>query len=142
MICPGDYGLVSLLEIIALHLDATYAACSVWRELASCFLKVSHCGEDQLSVCGSADEDIGGRGLSSLDAYPIGFIHGIARKSWELRCRWWPKRHFNRNAHTLEMEAGIFKTYQLVGMGFPVCTYITKYLLRRLWAKSLVLVGL
>lgn len=102
----GDYGLVSVLEIVALHLDATYAACSVWRELASCFLKVSHCGEDQLSVCGSGDEDIGKRGLSSLDAYPIGFIHGIVRKSWELRCRWWPKRHFSRNAHTLEMEAG------------------------------------
>ncbi|KAF5191474.1 Taf rna polymerase i subunit a [Thalictrum thalictroides] len=98
----GDYGLVPLLEMIALHLDATYPACCIWEELASCFLKVSQNAEDQISVCGYADE----RHLTYMNMVPIRFIHVNSRKSWELRCKWWSKRHFSKNSHVSEMKAG------------------------------------
>ncbi|PIA31319.1 hypothetical protein AQUCO_05100095v1 [Aquilegia coerulea] len=98
----GDYGLMSILEMISLHLDATYAACSIWEELASCFLKVSRYDEDQFSVCGNADE----RHLTYMNTNPIRFIHVNSRRSWVLRCKWWSKRHFSKNAHVSEMKAG------------------------------------
>ncbi|PIA43863.1 hypothetical protein AQUCO_01800124v1 [Aquilegia coerulea] len=98
----GDYGLVPLLEMIALHLDATYAACSMWEELASCFLKVSRNDEDQLSVCGYADE----RHLTDMNMVSKRFIYANSRKSWELRCKWWTKRHFSKIAHVSEMKTG------------------------------------
>ncbi|KAF9608744.1 hypothetical protein IFM89_010876, partial [Coptis chinensis] len=102
----GDYGHVSLLEMIALHLDATSATCSVWVELASCFIKLSHCDEDQISVCGSANEGVDNRCSTSTNTIPITFIHGHSRKSWNFRCRWWSKRHFSKSACVSEMEAG------------------------------------
>ncbi|XP_040986567.1 uncharacterized protein LOC121234622 isoform X2 [Juglans microcarpa x Juglans regia] len=54
----GDYGLESLLEMIALHLDATYAEYNTWREFASCFIKLSQYEEDRLSVCQNENEDM------------------------------------------------------------------------------------
>ena len=36
----GDYQTESLLEYIGLHLDATYGCTYIWKELASCFLKL------------------------------------------------------------------------------------------------------
>lgn len=102
----GDYGLVPLLEMIALHLEATYPASTIWRQLALCFLKISQSGEDQVSACGREDEAIGTMAIVPINAFPIRFIHGKSRESWELRCKWWSTRHFSRNTHALEIKSG------------------------------------
>ncbi|TXG65264.1 hypothetical protein EZV62_006539 [Acer yangbiense] len=52
----GDYSPTSLLEMIALHLDATYANENTWREFALCFLKLSRYDEDRMSVCLNGNE--------------------------------------------------------------------------------------
>ncbi|CAK7350072.1 unnamed protein product [Dovyalis caffra] len=52
----GDYSLQSLLEMIALHLDAAFVEYDTWREFALCFLKVSQCEEDEMSVCQPGNE--------------------------------------------------------------------------------------
>ncbi|KAL5715899.1 hypothetical protein ACHQM5_017660 [Ranunculus cassubicifolius] len=103
----GDYGLVPLLEMIALHLDATYAPSSIWAEFASCFLKLSHLEEDQLSVCGNADHNVRETMYPSpMRMFPARFIHGNSKKSWELRCKWWSYRYFSKNNHASEIKQG------------------------------------
>ncbi|KAK6132783.1 hypothetical protein DH2020_033461 [Rehmannia glutinosa] len=52
----GDYDTQSLMEMIALHLDASYGICDTWQELASCFLRLSQCEEDRVSTCGGSDQ--------------------------------------------------------------------------------------
>ncbi|KAF8402415.1 hypothetical protein HHK36_013370 [Tetracentron sinense] len=103
----GDYSLESLLEMIALHLDSTYAACSIWGELASCFLRLSQYEEDRMSICGNENEN-GCKQWYSVRSttIPRALTEGISRKSWRLRCRWWATRHFSEDTHKSEMEAG------------------------------------
>ncbi|KAI8557826.1 hypothetical protein RHMOL_Rhmol04G0040700 [Rhododendron molle] len=52
----GDYSPQQLVEMTALHLDATYAECNTWKEFASCFLKLHSCEEDQMSTCLNGNE--------------------------------------------------------------------------------------
>ncbi|OVA11085.1 D-tyrosyl-tRNA(Tyr) deacylase [Macleaya cordata] len=100
----GYYSLEPLLEMIALHLDATYASHGVWGELASCFLKLSQYEEDQMSVNENANEGGGKQVLSSM--VPNVFIQRRLGKLWRVRCRWWSSRHFSENAYLSEMQAG------------------------------------
>lgn len=103
----GDYGLESLLEMIALHLDATYAEYNTWREFALCFLKLSQCEEDQMSVCAFENED-GQEQTETIyfSKTPTIFTEGKSAKSWRLRCRWWLTRHFSNNTLVSEIAAG------------------------------------
>ncbi|KAE8124759.1 hypothetical protein FH972_019615 [Carpinus fangiana] len=103
----GEYGLESLLEMIALHLDATYAEHNTWRQFALCFLKLSQYEEDRMSVCPNENED----GQEQPDTIhftntPKIFTEGKSGKSWRLRCRWWLTRHFSSNALVSEIVAG------------------------------------
>jgi hypothetical protein len=105
----GEYGLESLLEMIALHLDATYAEHNTWRQFALCFLKLSQYEEDRMSVCPNENED----GQEQPDTIhftntPKIFTEGKSGKSWRLRCRWWLTRHFSSNALVSEIAAGMF----------------------------------
>nr|POE97725.1 hypothetical protein CFP56_71787 [Quercus suber] len=105
----GDYWLESLLEMIALHLDSTYAEYNTWKEFALCFLKLSQYEEDQMSVCTNKNED-GQEQTETIyfSKTPRIFTKGKSGKSWRLRCRWWLTRHFSNNMLVSESAAGTF----------------------------------
>ncbi|KAH1214768.1 hypothetical protein GmHk_13G036055 [Glycine max] len=89
----GDYSLESLLEMIALHLDATDAEYNTWRVFSSCFLRLSSYEDEHKQHC-------------ALNKTPKLFTDGISGKSWRLRCRWWLTRHFSNRKLESEIEAG------------------------------------
>ncbi|KAI4374689.1 hypothetical protein MLD38_012654 [Melastoma candidum] len=92
------YGLQSLLDMISLHLDATSGDSNVWKELAECFLKVSHIDQN----CMSAN-----RGPSVCLNVTQGHLpHGYLGKRWELRHRWWLSGHFSNDILNQESVAG------------------------------------
>ncbi|XP_058099334.1 uncharacterized protein LOC131243759 isoform X2 [Magnolia sinica] len=108
----GSYNIEPLLGMIALHLDATYATCDIWGELASCFLELQTMArhpyeEDQMSTVRQMNDDDG----MEVSFIPPNTIPGVftkdqERKSWKLRCRWWATRHFSKNTYLSEMQAG------------------------------------
>ncbi|KAL5542750.1 hypothetical protein UlMin_010460 [Ulmus minor] len=103
----GDYCSESLLEMISTHLDATYADFNTWKELSSCFLKLSHYDEDQLSVCLNGDEGgVKHKYSATFNKIPKMFTEGKSGKSWRLRYRWWLTRHFSRGVLASEITAG------------------------------------
>ncbi|KAJ9153545.1 hypothetical protein P3X46_026972 [Hevea brasiliensis] len=103
----GNYSPESLLEMIALHLDAVFVEYNTWREFALCFLKVSQCEEDRVSVCLHGSEGGKKQGYSvHYNRIPKLFIQGKSRKAWRIRCRWWLSRHFSKNLLASEIAAG------------------------------------
>ncbi|KAL7249633.1 hypothetical protein ACSBR1_011759 [Camellia fascicularis] len=103
----GDYNPQQLLEMIALHLDATYAESNIWKEFASCFLKIYGCEEDRMSVCLNGNEGVNNQGYSiCFNRIPKIFTDGISGKAWKFRCRWWLTRHFSHNILRSEIAAG------------------------------------
>lgn len=105
----GDYGAEKLLEMIALHLDATYAENNTWKEFASCFLKLSQCEEDRMSICVDGNNGELLRGTSHhINRNPVIHAHSVLGKEWRFRCRWWLSRHFSQNMLVSEIAAGTF----------------------------------
>ncbi|KAF5727956.1 hypothetical protein HS088_TW21G00096 [Tripterygium wilfordii] len=102
----GDYGLESLLEMIALHLDATFAECNTWREFAICFLKLTQYEEDRMSGCLNEDGMKRQNYSACYNRFPKVFLEHKARKAWRFRCRWWLTRHFSKSILKSEIEAG------------------------------------
>ncbi|XP_010260398.1 PREDICTED: uncharacterized protein LOC104599522 [Nelumbo nucifera] len=100
----GDYGLETLLEMIASHIDATFPGCDVWGELASCFLNLSQYEEDRLSICGENGGDKQGYS-ASVTVIPRAFLEGKSRTSWNLRCKWWSTRHFSKSTLISKMQS-------------------------------------
>ncbi|KAM7250396.1 hypothetical protein ACFE04_022279 [Oxalis oulophora] len=93
----GNYNTESLLVTTALHLDGTYAEYSTWRVFAQCFLKVSVCDNDRLSVCLNENADEQRERVSvCYGSVPSLFTKGNSKKSWTVRCKWWMRRHFNK----------------------------------------------
>lgn len=93
--------------MIALHLDATYAELNTWREFALCFLKLSQCEEDRMSVCLDRNEGQNKPKYAvRFNRIPSIFIEGKSGKAWSFRCRWWLKRHFSENIIKSEAAAG------------------------------------
>lgn len=107
-IFAGDYSPQQLVEMIALHLDATYAECNTWKEFASCFLKLHSCEEDRMSTCLNGNEGVSKQSHSRrfLRMSKI-FTEGTSGKAWRFRCRWWLTRHFTLTILSSEIEAGI-----------------------------------
>ncbi|PSR95708.1 Xaa-Pro dipeptidyl-peptidase [Actinidia chinensis var. chinensis] len=100
----GDYSPQQLLEMIALHLDATYAECDIWKEFASCFLKL-HSEDDRVSICLNGNEGgINKQGYVIPGISKI-FTDGVSGKAWRFRCRWWLTRHFSHNVLRSEISA-------------------------------------
>lgn len=106
----GDYQTESLLEYIGLHLDATYGCTYIWKELASCFLKLqancqSEYDMDRISTqqnCNHSDAQY--KIFISANQLPNMFQKADSRSSWKLRCRWWARRHFSRERIYLEQQ--------------------------------------
>lgn len=103
----GDYALESLLEMIALHLEATYAAYKIWKEFALCFLKLSVCEEDRISTCVNGNESrVEEKNYICSNKIPLQFIEGKSGREWRRRCRWWLTRHFSNAMLESDMAAG------------------------------------
>ncbi|PHT82302.1 hypothetical protein T459_15317 [Capsicum annuum] len=102
----GEYSTEKLVEMIALHLDAAYAKYDTWKELACCFLRLSQCEEDCMSVC-SNDEDGEKQKFSNrISHIPRIFSDYESNKSWRFRCKWWLTRHFSQNTLTSDIASG------------------------------------
>nr|XP_043632851.1 uncharacterized protein LOC122604028 isoform X2 [Erigeron canadensis] len=99
----GYYSVEKLVEMIALHLDATYADSEVWKEFASCFITLSQIDEDRMSTC----EKSYGDSYTKCSKNPLDvFKDNLSRKSWKLRCRWWMNRHFTQTILASEIASG------------------------------------
>ncbi|XP_014498820.1 uncharacterized protein LOC106759939 [Vigna radiata var. radiata] len=101
----GEYSLESMLEMIALHLDATDSEHNTWKVLSSCFLTLYSYEEDCMSSCPMQTKN-GHKQLGSFDKTPKIFTDGTSGKSWYLRCRWWITRHFSNSKLESEIESG------------------------------------
>lgn len=118
----GDYSPESLLEMIALHLEATFANENIWKEFALCFLKLSRYEEDQLSVCLYGNGSERNQYFSLCYNRPPSILtDGKAGISWQFRCKWWLSRHFSNKVLTSDMATGklcktLFLWFSLVGV--------------------------
>ncbi|KAJ4702691.1 TAF RNA polymerase I subunit A [Melia azedarach] len=103
----GYYSTESLVEMIALHLDATYADSNTWREFALCFLKLSQSEEDRMSVCLDGNEGVKKQQFSvCYKKIPNILTEGNSGQNWMLRCRWWLNRHFSKKKLASDIAAG------------------------------------
>ncbi|KAL8087838.1 uncharacterized protein LOC141697523 [Apium graveolens] len=102
----GDYSAEKLLEMVALHLDATYAERNMWKEFASCFLKLSLSEEDRISTCFAGNNEILEEQSRNFNRKSVIVVDSVMGKDWILRCRWWQTRHFSRSILVSELEAG------------------------------------
>ncbi|KAK9094553.1 hypothetical protein Scep_026022 [Stephania cephalantha] len=100
----GEYGVESMVEMIALHLDATYPSFNVWNDLATCLLQLSQSEVDQMSM-NERVTDFVRKGISSFQEFPNAFIQEKSKTLWLLRCRWWSARHFSICTFISELEA-------------------------------------
>ncbi|XP_022860860.1 uncharacterized protein LOC111381313 isoform X1 [Olea europaea var. sylvestris] len=100
----GDYNTKKLAEMIALHLDATYAKSDTWKELASCFLRLRLCGDDRMSCSNGKD---GHNQASFCHCNQILDIstNSESGKNWRLRCRWWLNHHFSHSILLLDIAS-------------------------------------
>ncbi|CAA3005991.1 Mitogen-activated protein kinase kinase 5 [Olea europaea subsp. europaea] len=102
----GYYDTEKLTEMIALHLDAIYAKCDVWKELASCFLNLCQCAEDRMSACYNGKDGRNQIHLDHSNQIPEIFTNRESRKTWRLRCRWWLNRHFSHSILVSDIASG------------------------------------
>ncbi|XP_030549815.1 uncharacterized protein LOC115754785 [Rhodamnia argentea] len=103
----GDYHPGSMLEMISLHLDATYAEHQIWREFAMCFLKLARHEEDCMSVHLDGEEGGFRQNYSvHISRVPDHFLKVDWGKNWRFRCRWWLTRHFSYSILETEIAAG------------------------------------
>ncbi|KAL2500239.1 hypothetical protein Fot_34087 [Forsythia ovata] len=93
----GDYNTEKLAEMIGLHLDGTYAKCDVWKEFASCLLRLCQCGEDRMSACSNGNDEHNQIYLDHSNQILEIFSNSESGKTWRLCCRWWINRHFSHN---------------------------------------------
>ncbi|XP_073058267.1 uncharacterized protein [Primulina eburnea] len=102
----GEYDIQNLVEMIASHLDATYGTCDTWKELASCFLKLSQCEEDRISMCGDDCNQSSQEFMGHSNKIPEIFTKSESGKSWRFRFRWWLRRHFHSSILKSDMTSG------------------------------------
>lgn len=98
----GFYSTEKLVEMIGLHLDATYAEYHIWQEFASCFIRLSQCDDDTMSSCGGNKDSY----IKSSKNTPDIFKDKSSRKNWRIRCRWWLTRHFTQTILASEVASG------------------------------------
>ncbi|KAH9779252.1 TAF RNA polymerase I subunit A [Citrus sinensis] len=102
----GDYSADSLLEMIGLHLDATFADHNTWRDFALCFLKISQYEEDRMSVCLNGNGEKKQGFTVRYNRIPKILTEGKQGKSWMFRCRWWLNRHFSKKVLASDIATG------------------------------------
>ncbi|KAJ0700863.1 putative TATA box-binding protein-associated factor RNA polymerase I subunit A [Helianthus annuus] len=141
---PGDYSIERLVEMIALHLDATYAGCDIWKEFASCFIELSRCDDDRMSSCVNSYGDSHTEISKNI---PDMFQEEVSSKNWRLRCRWWLTRHFTQTILASEVTSGNFELVaykaasacHLYGPEFAYVVTARRYLKREKRQEILIL---
>lgn len=110
----GIYSTEKLVEMIALHLDAMFGDSNTWKEMASCFFKLSHSETDEMSTCCIQEEGVPKSYENHLSQIPVIFTDARTKQTWQLRCRWWIKRHFCPKRLALDIASGDlqFLTYK------------------------------
>ncbi|KFK32448.1 hypothetical protein AALP_AA6G243300 [Arabis alpina] len=106
MSTEDGYRRESLIEMIAMHVEASFPEPEIWEEFASCFRHLfENLDEDRLSVClGGYGEELNQHQTYSVRYNPTPTM--FTDTTWTLRAKWWLNRHFS-----LEMlETEIKKT--------------------------------
>ncbi|KAL3820060.1 hypothetical protein ACJIZ3_005965 [Penstemon smallii] len=100
----GYYDTQNLTDMLATHLDATYGTRDTWKELASCFLKLSLCEEDRGSICCDATYHYSREDVDNSNKIPELFING--KSVWKSRCKWWLDRYFHNDILLSDIASG------------------------------------
>lgn len=111
----GSYKSSHLITMIALHLDATFAAYDIWEEFATCILILQTQNsflEDQMPM------DYNKRHFPYCGTVHQSFVQDGARRLWKLRIKWWLQRHFSEIAWLAELQNGGYFWY------FPVLLFM------------------
>ncbi|KFK35738.1 hypothetical protein AALP_AA4G030100 [Arabis alpina] len=100
------YSRESLIEMIALHVEASFPDPEIWEEFASCFIHFfDNLDEDRMSVCLNGD----GEEHNQQQTYSVRYNPTpkmFTNSSWTLRAKWWLNRHFSHEM----LESEIKKT--------------------------------
>ncbi|KAF8052380.1 hypothetical protein N665_1564s0002 [Sinapis alba] len=100
------YSRESLLEMIALHVEASFPEPEIWKEFAEILiLFFENLDEDRMSVCldGSGEERNQQTYSVRYNLTPTMFTDA---SSWTLRAKWWLNRHFSPEILETEMRNG------------------------------------
>lgn len=97
------YSRESLIEMIALHVEASFPEPEIWREFAEMLiLFFENVDEDRMSVCFNGNGEEGCQQTYSVRYNPTPRM--FTDKSWTLRAKWWLNRHFSREILETEMR--------------------------------------
>ncbi|CAF2055780.1 unnamed protein product [Brassica napus] len=102
------YGRESLIEMIALHVEASFPGAEIWKEFAEVLILVFENGdEDRMSVCFNGSGEEGSQQTYSVRYNPIPrMFTDTSTSSWTLRAKWWLNRHFSPEILEAEMRNG------------------------------------
>ncbi|KAL0661457.1 hypothetical protein Bca4012_098294 [Brassica carinata] len=110
------YSRESLIEMIALHVEASFPDAEIWKEFAEVLILVFENGdEDRMSVCFNGSGEEGSQQTYSVRYNPIPkpslcfsfllfnlmahrhheMFTDTSTSSWTLRAKWWLNRHFS-----------------------------------------------
>ncbi|XP_024005957.1 uncharacterized protein LOC18011073 isoform X2 [Eutrema salsugineum] len=106
MFLEDGYSRESIVEMIALHVEASFPEPEIWKEFASCLLLFfENLDEDRMSICfdGSGEESNQQNFSVRYNPTPKMFTD----TSWTLRAKWWLNRHFS--SEILETEIKKFE---------------------------------
>uniref|UniRef100_M4FEY8 Uncharacterized protein n=1 Tax=Brassica campestris TaxID=3711 RepID=M4FEY8_BRACM len=96
----------SLIEMIALHVEASFPEPIIWKEFAEILiLFFENADEDRMSVCLDGSGEEGSQQTYSVryNSTPRMFTE---TSSWTLRAKWWLNRHFSPEILEAEMRNG------------------------------------
>ncbi|XP_048637715.1 uncharacterized protein LOC106349616 [Brassica napus] len=101
-----QYSRESLIEMIALHVEASFPEPIIWKEFAEILiLFFENADEDRMSVCLDGSGEEGSQQTYSVryNSTPRMFTE---TSSWTLRAKWWLNRHFSPEILEAEMRNG------------------------------------
>uniref|UniRef100_A0A1J3F8A0 Uncharacterized protein n=1 Tax=Noccaea caerulescens TaxID=107243 RepID=A0A1J3F8A0_NOCCA len=88
------YSRESLIEMIALHVEASFPEAEIWKEFADCLIFFfDNLDEDRMSVCLDGSGEERNQQTYSVRYNPTPRMFTDA--SWTLRAKWWLNRHFS-----------------------------------------------
>lgn len=124
-----DYSRESLIEMIALHVEASFPEAEIWKEFADCLIFFfDNLDEDRMSVCLDGSGEERNQQTYSVRYNPTPRMFTDA--SWTLRAKWWLSRHFSPEMLETESKKGIY--------GFIYTTEIKSSLLSRFYFLLIV----
>ncbi|VVB00352.1 unnamed protein product [Arabis nemorensis] len=121
------YSRESLIEMIALHVEASFPDPEIWEEFASCFIYFfENLDEDRMSVCLNRN----GEEENQQQTYSVRYNPTpkmFTNSSWTLRAKWWLHRHFSPEMLETEIkktENGDFETMKMMSYKAACASHI------------------